>query len=163
MHCAIAKNYGGYKISVHSGSDKFTVFPIIGALTKGCFHLKTAGTSWLESLRMIAEEERILFKVLYKRAIIGFNEATKLYHIKSKLDQMPDIDKVPENNYPSLLERDETRQLLHITYGTILSDPAIRPSFFGAMHKHEEYYHEFLKKHFEKHLAALKLHRKPVD
>ncbi len=160
IYCAIAATYGGYKISVHSGSDKFAVFPSVGALTKGRFHLKTAGTSWLESLRMLTAEEPVLFKVIYKRAIMGFNEATKLYHIKSNLAQMPDIDKVYEDDYPKLLKRDETRQLLHITYGAILNDPSIRPMFFAALHKHEEYYHELVKKHFEKHLTELKLHKK---
>jgi len=160
IHCAIAATYGGYKISVHSGSDKFAVFPAIGSLTKGHVHLKTAGTSWLESLRMLAEEEHILFKVIYKRALIGFNEATKLYHVKTNLSMAPDIDKLYEDDYPKLLNRDDVRQILHITYGTILNDHSIRPMFFSAMHKHEEYYHELVMAHFEKHLSALKLTRR---
>jgi hypothetical protein len=46
------------KISIHSGSDKFAIYPIIGELirkhNKG-IHLKTAGTSWLEEVIGLAE------------------------------------------------------------------------------------------------------------
>jgi hypothetical protein len=38
VHCAIARRYGGYKVSIHSGSDKFSVYPAIGRheLAGGC-------------------------------------------------------------------------------------------------------------------------------
>ena len=52
----IAKDYGNYKISIHSGSDKFSVFPSMGELAGGGLHLKTAGTSWLEAMRLVAQE-----------------------------------------------------------------------------------------------------------
>jgi hypothetical protein len=42
QHVTIAEKFG-YKLSIHSGSDKFQVFPIIGRRTKGQFHVKTAG------------------------------------------------------------------------------------------------------------------------
>ncbi|MBM4021477.1 MAG: hypothetical protein FJ284_04400 [Planctomycetes bacterium] len=46
------------KLSVHSGSDKFSLYPVIRSITSrtGCgFHLKTAGTTWLEELIGLAE------------------------------------------------------------------------------------------------------------
>ena len=57
---AIAK-YGlpdNLKLSVHSGSDKFSIYPIIGAAirrTGAGVHVKTAGTTWLEELIGLAE------------------------------------------------------------------------------------------------------------
>jgi hypothetical protein len=53
VHAAIADHFG-YKLSVHSGSDKFSVFKMVGKATKGRFHLKTAGTSWLEAIKLVA-------------------------------------------------------------------------------------------------------------
>ncbi|HVN57543.1 MAG TPA: tagaturonate epimerase family protein [Bacteroidales bacterium] len=48
---------GGLKISVHSGSDKFSIYPVIGDITrrhgKG-IHIKTAGTTWLEEVTGLA-------------------------------------------------------------------------------------------------------------
>ena len=53
-HAAIARHFGGYKLSLHSGSDKFSIYPIAARHTHGLVHLKTAGTSYLEALRTIA-------------------------------------------------------------------------------------------------------------
>jgi len=56
-----AKRYGlpaELKLSVHSGSDKFSLYPIIRealAATGAGLHLKTAGTTWLEELIGLAE------------------------------------------------------------------------------------------------------------
>ena len=77
-HVEIAKKYG-YKISVHSGSDKFAVFPVIGQRSGGVYHLKTAGTNWLEALRVIAAKEPGLFREICAFALANLAEAKKLY------------------------------------------------------------------------------------
>lgn len=46
--------FSGFKLNIHSGSDKFGVYPIIAKHTKGRFHVKTAGTNWLEAVRTVA-------------------------------------------------------------------------------------------------------------
>jgi hypothetical protein len=46
------------KLSVHSGSDKFSLYPIINRLVKkhgAGLHVKTAGTTWLEEVIGLAE------------------------------------------------------------------------------------------------------------
>jgi hypothetical protein len=80
VHAAIAAR-GGYRISVHSGSDKFSVFPSVGRLSGGRFHLKTAGTSWLEALRVVAAADAELFRAIYAAALEKYAEARKLYHV----------------------------------------------------------------------------------
>jgi hypothetical protein len=65
------------------------------------------------------------------------------------------LNKLTDEALPDLLEMDEARQMLHITYGPILKDKAIRPLFFEAMHKFEREYHERICQHFEKHLSLL--------
>ena len=47
-HAAVARAYGPYKLSLHSGSDKFSIYPIASRLAGDRVHLKTAGTSYLE-------------------------------------------------------------------------------------------------------------------
>ena len=49
IHAAIARQFGPYKLSLHSGSDKFSVYPVAMRQTHGLVHLKTAGTSYLEA------------------------------------------------------------------------------------------------------------------
>ncbi len=60
-HAAIARALGPYKLSIHSGSDKFSIYPIIMEATRGLVHLKTAGTSYLEALRTAAALDLDLF------------------------------------------------------------------------------------------------------
>jgi hypothetical protein len=62
------------KLSVHSGSDKFTIYPIMGELiqkyNKG-IHVKTAGTTWLEEvigLAMAGEDALQMAKNIYSKA-----------------------------------------------------------------------------------------------
>ena len=55
LHAAIARSHGPYKLSLHSGSDKFSIYDICVEATRGLVHLKTAGTSYLEALRTIGE------------------------------------------------------------------------------------------------------------
>ena len=60
-HAAVARALGPYKLSLHSGSDKFSVYPLAAAAAGGPagpgVHLKTAGTSLLEGLRTLAQVE----------------------------------------------------------------------------------------------------------
>ena len=62
IHAEIAERLGPYKISLHSGSDKLSMYPILARVTKGRFHVKTAGTTWLEALRVAAHHEPALFR-----------------------------------------------------------------------------------------------------
>lgn len=160
VHAEIAKSFGGYKVSIHSGSDKFAVYPTIGKMTDMRLHLKTAGTSWLEAVKVVAEQDPVLYRVMHECALEHFNEALKLYHITADISKIPNVNELYDEDLPKLMEMDEARQLLHITYGSILNDHSIRPMFFSALHEHEEFYHELLKAHFEKHLNLLGVSRK---
>jgi hypothetical protein len=64
-HAAIAREFGPYKLSLHSGSDKFSIYAIAAQETQGLVHLKTAGTSYLEALRTIAALDVGFFREIY--------------------------------------------------------------------------------------------------
>lgn len=75
----------GLKLSVHSGSDKFSLYPVIGRLirkhNKG-IHIKTAGTTWLEEvigLSLAGGEALEMVKRIYAGAISRFDELTAPY------------------------------------------------------------------------------------
>lgn len=155
VHCAIAKRYGGYKISIHSGSDKFLVYPAIGRHTGLRLHLKTAGTSWLEAVRVIARTNPALFRALLGKAFACFEDATKLYHVTTNLDAIPDARDKADSELESYLNANDSRQLLHITYGGLLNDPEIRGSFFETLARNEEAHYAAVQMHMEKHLRLL--------
>jgi hypothetical protein len=57
IHAAIGRALGPYKLYLHSGSDKYSASPLSAEATQGMVHLKTAGTSWAEALRVIARHD----------------------------------------------------------------------------------------------------------
>ena len=65
LRAAIARELGPYKLSLHSGSDKFSIFEAVARQTRGLVHLKTAGTSYVEALRTLAALDPPLFREIY--------------------------------------------------------------------------------------------------
>ncbi|MBT3274805.1 MAG: hypothetical protein HN368_16740 [Spirochaetales bacterium] len=154
-HCEISRENGNYKISIHSGSDKFSVYPIIGRHTDLRLHLKTAGTSWLEAIRTIVKADPDFYRVMHKKAYQHFGEATKLYHITADLGKIPALDRVKDSDLGNYLIQDESRQLLHITYGGLLHDKDVRDKFFSTLAVHENLHYKTVAAHIEKHVRLL--------
>jgi tagaturonate epimerase len=160
VHCAIARGRGGYKISVHSGSDKFRVYPAVGKLTGMRLHLKTAGTSWLQAVRVIARTDAPLFRRMLTRAIAFFPEAAKLYHVSTNLSKIPGADTMSDGELESYLDSRDSRQLLHICYGGLLEDPSIRKDLFSTLDTHEELHYAAVQEHMERHMTLLGVPRR---
>ena len=156
QHVEIADFFGTYKLSVHSGSDKFSAFPIIGELTNGHFHLKTAGTSWLEAVEAIAFADPKLFREIYNKAFDALPAALKLYHITADFSVLPKEETLSDDQLPELLKCVPGRQLLHITYGAMLGeDQDMHNKIYRALFVHEDEYNKQLDEHFEKHIKLL--------
>ncbi len=153
-HAALARRFG-YRISVHSGSDKFSAFPIVGALTRGRFHLKTAGTNWLEAVKVIADREPVLYRRLHEAALQRFSAATRYYHVGTNLANVPPLAQLTDGELPVLFDNPDARQLIHITYGELLRDREIGPEFYGALERHLETYWQALERHIGRHLDTL--------
>ncbi len=153
-HAAIARHYG-HKLSIHSGSDKFSVFPSIGRETRGVFHLKTAGTSWLEAVRVVAARDPALYREVHAFALKSFSEAKKYYHVTTELGRVPPLASLSNAQLPGLLEQDDARQLIHITYGLILGDPQLRSRLYRLLDERSEDYAQALDRHIGRHLQAL--------
>lgn len=162
IHAAIA-DYFGYKISVHSGSDKFKVFPIVGEKTNGKYHLKTAGTNWLEAVRVIARHKPDLYRRMHAFALEHLEEAKKYYHIGAKTENIPALEGLKDAELPDLMNKDDSRQVLHITYGLILQakdengKSLFKDELYSVLYEYEEEYAGALKKHIGRHLKGLGL------
>ena len=154
VHAAIADHFG-YKLSIHSGSDKFSVFSAIGRATRERFHAKTSGTSWLEAARLVSEKDPALFREIYLFSQSVFEECLAYYHVSTRLSMVPDIGAMADADLPSLLDIDTARQLLHITYGKILNHPAFRERFFSLLRKYRSDYNAKLARHLSHHLELL--------
>lgn len=159
-HAAIADKFG-YRLSIHSGSDKFSVFPVIGSLTKGRVHVKTAGTNWLEALKVLSLKAPGLFRDICRFAYANFGEAAKYYHVTTNLSLVPDVNNLSDSQLPLMLEQNDARQLLHITYGLILSakkadgSALYRDGLYQVLNDEEETYYQLLENHIGRHLSTL--------
>ncbi len=151
QHAAIARTLGPYKLSLHSGSDKFSVYPIVARHTRGLVHLKTAGTSYLEALRAIAGIDPAFFREVldFARGRYEIDRAT--YHVSAQLSNVPKPAALSDAELPGLLDQFDTRQVLHVTFGSALA--ALGARLLAALQGDEEAYYARLEAHFRRHLA----------
>lgn len=159
-HARIA-NYFGYKLSIHSGSDKFAVFPIISKYTEGVLHVKTAGTNWLEAIRVIANTNPDLYRRMHVFALENFEEALKYYHVTPDLESIHPLENVTDEQLPEYMNNDAARQVFHVTYGLLLTAKdeqdsyLFKDEFFQELDEQEDEYHKALEKHIGKHVDLL--------
>lgn len=160
QHAAIAE-FMEYKLSIHSGSDKFSVFPIIGNLTKGHFHIKTAGTNWLEAMKLVAIMDPSLYREIHAFALEAFTDASNYYHVTTNLSNIPSLDTLTDTQLPDLFHNNDARQLIHITYGAILTARSASGTYlfherlYTLWSQHSEDYAQLIEKHISKHLSLL--------
>jgi hypothetical protein len=149
-HAAIARRLGPYKLSLHSGSDKFSIYPIIARHAGDLVHLKTAGTSYLEALRAIASMDPPLFRQILAFAHEHYGEDKATYHVSADPAKVPAPDQLADSELAGVLDLFDGRQLLHVTFGSVLERFGRRLK--EALAQHEEAYYAVLEAHFRKHL-----------
>jgi hypothetical protein len=155
IHVAIARQYGPYKISVHSGSDKFGVYPIVGRVCGELLHVKTAGTSYLEALRVVARRNSALFAEIVGFCRGRFDKDRASYHISTTSAQVAGLPKFTGKEEAAFLDEIPGRQLLHVTFGSVLTHSKFKPAILETLSRNETLHQEFLDKHFTKHLSLL--------
>ena len=84
IHAAIARTLGPYKLSLHSGSDKFSIYEITARETQGFVHLETAGTSYLEALRTIAQVQPDVLREIYAFSLTRYEIDRASYHVSAE-------------------------------------------------------------------------------
>ncbi|UCD38409.1 MAG: hypothetical protein JSW54_02720, partial [Fidelibacterota bacterium] len=158
QHLAIAEALGPYKISFHSGSDKFTVYQLVGSLGRGRIHVKTAGTSYLEALRTIARVDPALFREILDFSREHYEVEKRTYHVSADPQKVLPAESYSDNELASLLELDDARQILHVAFGKVLTDRdqsggyAFRDRLLDTLEAHEEVHYDTLCRHFQRHI-----------
>jgi hypothetical protein len=152
LHAAIARQLGPSKLSLHSGSDKFSVYAAAMRQTRGLVHLKTAGVSYVEALRTVATLEPELFRSIYAFAREAFPVARVGYHISARLERTPEPTDVPDADLPGLLDALDARQVLHVTFGQVLTHPPLAEPLLAVLREHSDAYAATLERHVVRHL-----------
>lgn len=152
-HAAIARALGPYKLSLHSGSDKFSVYPLLASAARGAVHLKTAGVSYLEALRVVAGREPSLFREIAALARQRYPQDRASYHVSADLERVPEIAELADGDLSALLDDRDTRQVLHVTFGSVLA--AYRDPLLAALRAYEAEHYAALARCFKRHLVPL--------
>jgi hypothetical protein len=160
------------KLSVHSGSDKFSIYgPMAKTLKRfdAGLHLKTAGTTWLEELiglAMAGGDGLALAKEVYTKSVARIDElcgpyATVIDIDRDKLPAPETVDRWDEEAFASALRHDQScdkydlnlRQLLHVAYKI----PAeMGQHYLDALNKYEDIIAENVTENiFERHIRPL--------
>ena len=159
IHAAIARVLGPYKLSLHSGSDKFSIYETVARHTRGIVHVKTAGTSYLEALRTLAATDAPLFREIYRFARSRYEDDRASYHVSARVDAAPDPATLSDAQLPAVLDEFNARQVLHVTFGSVLTaaDAAGSRRFssriMAGLRDHPDAYDANLERHFVRHLA----------
>lgn len=123
------------KLSVHSGSDKFSIYQPINQLIRkhdSGIHLKTAGTTWLEEIIGLSEagnEAAELVKDIYRSALGRFDELCGPYAAvidvaPARLPSVEEVDSWSAEKLANTIRHNQHhpdfnpdfRQLLHVAY-----------------------------------------------
>jgi hypothetical protein len=138
----------------------------MGGLSEGSLHLKTSGTSWLEAMRLVAIMNPSLCREMYRYALSKFKEASRLYPATIDLTPIPNLQALNDKELFSLLDQEDSRQLLHITYGFLLhatdgeGKNLFRDQLYHTLTQYEEDYWSLVQIQIEKHLSALGVEKK---
>lgn len=141
-HVEVARRLGPYKLSLHSGSDKFSIYAAAARISGGLVHVKTAGTSWLEALRTIGEVDPALLAELYDYALERYPTDRATYHVSAEVATAPAVADLGD---------DGCRQILRVTFGALLDRYGER--ILAPLRAHRESYEATVQRHFERHLA----------
>ena len=160
------------KLSIHSGSDKFSIYPIMGRLIrkhdKG-IHIKTAGTTWLEENIGLAVADPAaleLAKKIYVNALGRMAELTVPYATvidvdTTKLPTPEEVAKWDADTYARTMRHNQEdplynpsfRQLIHVSYKIAAE---LADEFLPALEKHTDVIGEQITANLcDRHIARL--------
>lgn len=167
-HAAIANELGPYKLSLHSGSDKVSMYESLARATQGRFHVKTAGTSYLEALRVVARHDEALFRRIIEFGRERYPTDKATYHVSATNEMVLPPSQISsahdlERTYLELWSEVPSgkgftkpgRQILHCTFGSTLTHPEFGPLIRSVLETHLDTYTEVLADHFARHLQPL--------
>jgi hypothetical protein len=113
-------------------------------------------------MRTVAVVDPALYRTIHEYArSFAFEEARKYYHVTTDLNKIPDLKTLKDSELPDLFNNNDSRQLIHITYGLILSKKNADGSFtfrdrlYKLWKTHRDLYTQALVKHIGKHLDLL--------
>ncbi len=159
------------KISIHSGSDKFSIYKPIKELlqkTGAGLHIKTAGTTWLEELHglILSGKEGLNYaRKIYKQALERIDELSGPYADvinidNNKLPSGSEIEAASAQEFSDMLVNDinnpkyniHLRQLLHLSYKLPAENLA---NYYNLLEKNQDIVGDQVTKNIYRHISQI--------
>jgi hypothetical protein len=131
---------------------------VIGSLHDAHTHVKTAGTSYLEALKVVASGDPNLFREILDFAKDLYETEKKSYHVSADIRKVKSGKEYTDSELVELFNSNDTRQVLHVTFGKVLSDKKGDGSYLfknrilDCLKRNEHLHYQILERHFRKHL-----------
>ncbi|HOK79484.1 MAG TPA: tagaturonate epimerase family protein [bacterium] len=158
IHNKIRNHLGPYKISLHSGSDKFSIYGAFKKTLGDMFHVKTSGTSWIQAMKTIAAIDREFFMKCLEVALKDFEKNSRSYEISTDISRI-NLEKIRNENLDEIFSDNHIRQLIHISYGSIIGNAPesqeMKQHYNILIEKNCELYFRFIEEHLKKHVQLL--------
>lgn len=148
LHGEISRAMGFYKLSLHSGSDKFSVYPCFKNATNNLYHIKTSGTSYLRAIILTSYINKDLFTKMYKICLDQLDYNKKFYDVRINLEDFPKtLDNI---NLEEFILDPNVTQLFHISYGSILDE--LKEELYTFLKNNEANHYSLVSSHIKRHL-----------
>jgi hypothetical protein len=155
-HAAIARFAGPYQLSFPHAEEKLALLPLIARECGDAFHLQLSGVAWMEALRLIARGAPELFRELLCAAQEHFIFDRVGHPLSTTEDDVRFLPSVPDAQLENtFLDDPRGRQLLHVTAGSILANPALAEPLRAIGTANAAAFRELCAAQLDRHLRAL--------
>ncbi len=149
-HAELARKLDGYRLSLHSGSDKFSIYKLFAEAAQGNFHIKTSGASWLQAIKWSPAKTHP-----YSASFTPY-APERLWKTRKHTTSIshPSISHLSRRaDLLGFYAAPDVAQLFHISYGTLLE--ARRDEIRDVLRSGEARHYEFVSGHIDRHLRLL--------
>ena len=116
------------------------------------------GTSYLEALHTVAALDADLIRAIYAFAQAHYSEDRASYHVSAAVEHAPTVTSLMAETLPLLLEQFDAREILPVTFGSVLTAQNNNGQYRFAgrimelLRVHAEMYATNLQAHFLRHI-----------
>ncbi len=135
---------------------------MIGRVCGDLLHVKTAGTSYLEALRVLARVRPALFLELIEFSRGRYDQDRASYHVSAKLSDARSPGGLnPKEQEQEYLDAAAGRQILHVTFGAVLTigqtrgGQPFKQAIIETLAAHADLHSDLLAQHLGRHIELL--------
>lgn len=112
------------------------------------------------TLGVVARNDPPFFREIMNLSLSAFATAKETYHISADPSRIPRIESVSDKDLAELVERHDSRQVLHVGYGDVLD--RFGDKLKGLLASHEQEHYAGLASHLGRHLQGLEVSNERV-